>query len=162
MEKLYYSFDDYIKDVRQIYRELNLAGWCPDLVVGLPRGGLIAAVQLSHLLKANFATVGISTRDNATSQLDINDVIGFVDKINQGKRLLFVDDILDSGKTIDILKQHLEKNGVREKYKIATLFFNPSNEYKLTPDYFCTLIDRQHDARWIDFWWENDCFQTTD
>lgn len=162
MEKIYYSFNDYTNDIRTLYRECNLRGWTFDCVVGVPRGGTIPAVQLSHMLKTKFAAVGISTRDNAAPQINVNEIINFVDKINQGQRFLFIDDILDSGKTFAILNEQLEKNGVREKYRTACLFFNPSNPHSLVPDLFCRTIDRNNDQRWIDFWWENDCFQTTD
>jgi hypoxanthine phosphoribosyltransferase len=156
MEKLYYSFEDFSKDVRHIYRECNIKGWRFDCIVGIPRGGVIPAVQLSHMFKTKFATLGITTRDNAATQLNMGDIVGFVDKINQGQKLLFIDDILDSGKTLNILVEQLRKNGVREKYRIATLFHNPHNAFLLTPDIHCRIIDRSNDQRWIDFWWEND------
>lgn len=159
MDKIYYSFNEYSVDIRTLYRECNLRGWTFDYVVGIPRGGTVPAVQLSHMLKTKFAAVGISTRDGAAPLINTNEVASFVDKINQGQRFLFIDDILDSGKTFHILKEQLEKNGVREKYKTAALFFNPSNPFLLTPDLYCRIIDRNKDDRWIDFWWENDCFQ---
>lgn len=156
MEKLYYSFDDFSMDVRNIYRECNTRGWNFDYIVGIPRGGVIPAVQLSHMFKTKFATLGITTRDNAATQVNVGDIVGFVDKINQGQKLLFVDDILDSGKTFNILFEQLRKNGVRESYKIATLFYNPHNAFSLTPDIHGRDIDRSRDQRWIEFWWEND------
>lgn len=156
MEKIYYSFDDFSVDVRSLYRECNTRGWNFDYIVGIPRGGVIPAVQLSHILKTKFALAGITTRDNAASQINVGEIVGFVDKINQGQKFLFVDDILDSGKTLSILMEQLQKNGVRENYKIATLFYNPHNPALIKPDLFCRTIDRSQDDRWIDFWWEND------
>ncbi|WP_447406336.1 phosphoribosyltransferase, partial [Clostridium perfringens] len=80
----------------------------PDHIVGIGRGGLVPAVYLSH-------AIGVPTV--SCDQLSGND--GLVDTVlvrvagwaAAGRRLLFVDDINDSGRTIAGLRATLAEAG---------------------------------------------------
>ena len=43
--------------MNKIIREVNLYGFKPDMIVGVQRGGLIPAVQLSHYYEAPLQTI---------------------------------------------------------------------------------------------------------
>lgn len=78
-------------------------------IYGIPRGGLILAVKLSHLL-------------NLPIVLDKKDI---------NKKTLIVDDIIDGGDTIERLFSFL---GRGKKITIASIFYNHSS--KIKPDFF--------------------------
>lgn len=93
--KIYYSWDQLEKDVNQITKELKFISYTFKNIYGVPRGGLILAVMLSHRLKIPL----ILTRARIS------------------KETLIVDDISDSGKT---LKKVIKKGSV-----VATLWTTP-------------------------------------
>ena len=94
-------------------------------VYGIPRGGVIIAVMLSHMLK-----------------------IPYVDRLNDmyGKRFLVVDDIADTGHTLDKMKAEVFKEAC-----FATIHYN-SKESVVEPDYW---VEEKGD-RWIVYPWERD------
>ncbi len=92
-----------------------------DTIFGLPRGGLIPAVMLSH-------KTGISYFD----------VFRF--SIPGNGRVLVVDDICDSGKTL----QHLE-------YKTAVLHYKPHTSI-IEPTFYACKFESDD---WIVYPWEN-------
>jgi len=84
-------------------------------VYGLPRGGLVPAVVLSHLLDITY----VHSREDVTPDT------------------LIVDDIVDKGATIP---RHFPALG--SKFRVAVLFFNPHSPY--TPDFFVRPKKRNH------------------
>lgn len=70
-----------------------------DCIIGLKRGGLVPAVYLSHTLETPMYVADVSHSLSKGDNLDWHDVM-FPD-IEAGKRILIVDDILDSGYTIE-------------------------------------------------------------
>ena len=75
------------------------------------------------------------------------------EKSAAGTKLLFVDDINDSGGTIEyirhLLDQHASDNG---NLRFAVLISNDHS--KASVDYWAQTIDRRHDKRWFVFPWE--------
>ena len=73
--------------------------------------------------------------------------------MNDGQKILLVDDIIDSGETI---RQVIETWGdfPAENLSIACLILNTDQE--TLPDFFHKTIDRKEDERWVKFWWENE------
>ena len=72
--------------------------------------------------------------------------------IQDGKRLLIVDDILDSGRTI---RELLEDWGARrDQIDVAVLIYN--TDQGIVPDYYGRRVDKSKDPSWVHFWWEAD------
>lgn len=107
MDKRYLSWNDIDRAINRLAASINSSGVELSAIGGLPRGGLIPAVMLSHKLQIPFV-----------SQANIGGVIG---------NILIVDDICDSGKT---LKRFKFENDVYT----ATLHWKQSAEYQ--PNYF--------------------------
>ena len=84
VKKAYVSWEDIELDVEKIVAQLSDV----DYVVGIPRGGLIIAVMISHRLGIKHMTI---------DHLEKLEEFGLdIDK----KRILVVDDISDSGQTL--------------------------------------------------------------
>jgi uncharacterized protein len=98
----------------------------PTFVTGVPRGGLIPAVILSH--KFNIPFIGLET---AT----------LLPKTNK-KKILLVDDISDSGKTLEELHKH--------GFITSTLATRDTTSY--LPNVTGETI---YDDTWLVFPWEN-------
>ena len=107
MDKRYLNWNDVDRAINRLVASINSSEIKLDAVGGLPRGGLIPAVLLSHRLSIPFV-----------SQANIASITG---------NILIVDDICDSGKT-------LKKFKFEENVYTATLHWKQLAEYQ--PNYF--------------------------
>jgi len=112
MEKLYVGWEQFDEMVHEL-KEMIPEGKYGKLY-GVPRGGLTIAVRLSHL-------TGIP-----------------MDSIIPNRKILVVDDIADSGKTLEGY----------DSFDTATLFYKATSSKK--PTYFVDETDK-----WVVFPWEN-------
>ena len=70
-----------------------------------------------------------------------------------GTKLLFVDDINDSGGTIASIRNLLAQNGSKtDNLRFAVLIDNYRSKARV--DYTAEVIDRAEDKRWFVFPWE--------
>jgi hypoxanthine phosphoribosyltransferase len=119
----------------------------PDIIVGIARGGIIPANILSDLLKINkVAIIRIEFYEGIAKQRIQPILTHTLNVAVDGKRILIVDDVSDSGQSLKIVKQHLTEKGAME-IKIATLYAKPTTQ--TLPDYFEKTTDC-----WIVFPWE--------
>ena len=155
---------DHQNLVSDIIRQITLSDWRPDYIVGITRGGLTAAVMLSHYFNVRMEALKISLRDEENG-CDSN--LWMAEDAYNGKNILVVDDINDSGATINWLIQdwpsgchpHDDRwfNVWNNNVKFAVLIDNTSSSCKLTMDYVGKEVTKQaHD--WIVFpyesWWK--------
>jgi len=138
---------------RQIYsmllsqsHSIRGSGFCPDVIVGVSRGGWLPARVLSDLLEnANLANAkaesytGIATGGTPSLTQSVSADVA-------GKRVLVVDEVADSGKSLRLVAEHVSALGARE-VKTATLFLKVGCPFK--PDYFAAETDS-----WVVFPWE--------
>ena len=84
-----------------------------DFVVGVSRGGLVPAALLAAKIDKPLVAAYINKKDEI-----------FFDRPDwiKDKNILVVDDIVRSGKTIWLLKNHLEKNCAPKSVSFFTLF----------------------------------------
>lgn len=144
-----YTYNQFVIDADSLVDQIISSGKFYDYVVGVVRGGTIPAVYLSHRLGIPMRTVSWSTFHSDQMRESALDI---ADDIQDGKNVLIVDDILDSGRT---MKELLEDWGCdRDKVGIACLIYNKDQAIK--PDYYGTLISRETYSDWVHFWWEAD------
>lgn len=144
-----YSFTHFKKDADSLVHQITGSGKFYDYVVGVVRGGAVPAVYLSHRLGIPLRMVSWSTFHSDQMRESALDI---ADDIADGKSILIVDDILDSGRT---MKELLEDWGCdRSRVGIACLIYNKDQE--IVPDYYGTLISRESYKDWVNFWWEAD------
>ena len=144
---MYYSSNDFLEDVDKIAHDVINSGIEIDYIVGITRGGLLPAVLLSHRLDVPMRTVSWSTFHKDQMREHAYDI---ADDISEGKKILLVDDILDSGRTMAELLDDWECS--REKIKIAVLLHNTNQS--IIPDFWGRRFSRTDTPAWIDFWWE--------
>ncbi len=138
----------------QIYNMLlNLAekirknGFKPDIIVGVSRGGWPPARVLSDLLgnpnlanvKAEFYLGVAETKGEPTLTQPVSTDVA-------SRKVLIVDEVADSGKSLKLVKEHVIKEGACE-VKIVTIYYKPWSI--VIPDYY-----EKETSRWIVFPWE--------
>ncbi len=118
----------------------------PDAIVAIARGGLMPAALLSYTLKVRrIETVSIESYDGPSRRntLTLTDHTA----LEAFERILIVDDIVDSGRTMQQLLEHFAKRYPQAVIKTASLFYKPSALHR--PDFTC-----KEASEWIDFFWE--------
>lgn len=144
------TWRDIEKLTHKIGDEISDDGLVFDYIVAVGRGGYIPGVILSHYLKLPLLTVLHQTRDTTTKSYQ--DTRWDVEEdINNGKTVLLLDDINDSGKTfLDLLNEWNYNEESRGELITAALLqrYNTASP--------ASLIGRKiRDDRWIVFPWEN-------
>jgi hypoxanthine phosphoribosyltransferase len=119
----------------------------PDIMIAVARGGLAPARILTDLLETpEVATIRIEFYADI-AQPSIQPILKQPLTISvNGKKILLVDDISDSGLSLKVAKQHLIDKGAAQ-VKIATLYAKPSTQ--TVPDYVEKTTER-----WVVFPWE--------
>jgi xanthine phosphoribosyltransferase len=180
MKKIYVSWQGVESLTQEILRQMQLDSWTPDYVVGLTRGGLVPANLISQYLGIPMQTLSVSLRDNESgpeSNLWMSeDAFGYVSNDQRGesgalsdpsyrKKILIVDDINDSGATLNWIKNdwmtsclpdHSAWNEIwGNNVKIATLYDYEASNSELAIDYSADTINKRSDPSWIVFPWEH-------
>jgi len=146
----YITNDAFLADVQSLAQLIDQSDWKPDFIIGIGRGGLVPAVYISHQTKLPMLSIDHSAK-----------VPGFADELlakvaaksAAGQRLLFIDDINDSGGTIAYVRRLLADNGCQaDNLRFAVILTNSRS--RVTVDYWAQIIDRDEDKRWFVFPWE--------
>ena len=147
MKKIWYGWEEIVRDVGVLCRDITISEFTPDVIVGLSRGGLTPGIMLSHWLKKPFKPI-------VTALRDFPDWEEYLPR-KTDKCVLIVDDICDSGVTFKKIQHTLIKNSVHKNcdVRFATLWLN--NEQDIEPDYYVHEIAKDSENAWIDFAWES-------
>lgn len=141
---------EFLQAIEGLSTRLREDSWGVQLLVGVGRGGLVPAVFLSHASGLPMVSI-----DFSTPIPEFNDalVAALAARTRAGERLLFVEDINDSGRTIAALREQLAAAGaVAGAVRFAVLLDNTVSLQ--TVDYAWRSIDRTTDKDWFVFPWE--------
>lgn len=148
MQHIIYTQTQFNHDLQFLVKQIADAEFMPDLIVGILRGGVIPAIHLSHILGCPVKVVEWSTRDSKITDSRQLDKIAV--EADHGKKVLLIDDIVDSGKTLNDIKTRMFDT--RDNVRYASLWYNPSQS--TTVDFYCNTVDRNVDKRWVYMPWE--------
>ena len=162
MKKIFLTWQDVENQTQEILRQLQQDQWRPDYVVGLTRGGLVPANLISQYLECPMETLKVSLRDD-TSQPESN--LWMAEDAYMNKKILIVDDINDTGATLNYIKQDWPSGCMPDtnrwndvwggNVRVAVLYDNESSKSELTVDYSAVTINKAEEDVWIDFPWES-------
>lgn len=146
MEKFYYSYEEFKKDTQKLVNSCR--EYEPDILLAVARGGL----TLSHLMAQAMDMRNLyalnSIHYEGELKLDTFNIFNIPD-VSHARRVLVVDDIVDSGETMEEILRVLKEKFPNVEFKLATIFYKKSAV--LQPDY--TVREAKE---WIDFFWEVD------
>ena len=161
MKKIYYSWQDVEHQTQEILRQLQRDDWMPDYVVGLTRGGLVPANLISQYLEVRMETLKISLRDD-TQAPESN--LWMAEDAFEGSKILIVDDINDSGATLNYIKQDWQSSCFPKdkrwkkiwgnNVRVAVLVDNETSASKLKIHYSAVDLNKAEEDCWIVFPWE--------
>lgn len=150
------AHDAFVADVKALAASVAAdREWRPDFLIGIGRGGLVPAVFLSHATGVPTLSCDLSSqvRDFADEVLVRLAARTRATNGKGGERLLFVDDINDSGRTIGLLRAALAGAGAAPgAVRFATLIDNAVSAQRV--DHAARTIDRTVTKDWYVFPWE--------
>jgi hypoxanthine phosphoribosyltransferase len=127
--------------------KIRQSGFKPDVIVGVTRGGWIPARVLSDLLEIpHLVTVGVEFYVGVAETRNEPVLTQLVSEEVDSKKALLVDDVADTGKSLQLAREHLRQLGTRE-VRIATVYRKPFSVIK--PDYY-----EKETRRWVVFPWD--------
>lgn len=141
------TWDGFGEATRDLARRILDDGFEPEVVVAIARGGLLPAGAIAYGLGAkNCGALNVEFYTGIGTVLDAPEVLppeldmAYLD----GRRVLLVDDVADSGRTLALAVDLLRGQGA--DVRSVTIYTKPS--MIITPDYAWKATDL-----WIDFPW---------
>ncbi len=140
---IFYSYDEFSKDVEVMAKDLQSFG-C-DAIVAIARGGMTLGHFLAeHMSIRNLYSLNSVHYDNQ-KKLEYIKVYNIPD-LSKSKKVVIVDDIIDSGETMYEITLLLEKRFPEVEFKNAAIFYKPNSLIK--PDFAV-----KEAKGWIEFFW---------
>ncbi|QNG20480.1 phosphoribosyltransferase [Rhodococcus triatomae] len=143
------TWDTFGTAAREVAADVVGSGYRPDIVIAIARGGLIPAgaiayamgIKASGTLNVEFYSDIEETLPDPVVLEPLLDTNALVDK-----KLLVVDDVADSGRTLDLVLDLLTVHA--SEVRSAVIYTKPRTV--VAPDYSWRETDR-----WIDFPWSS-------
>jgi len=142
----YYSYEEFVVDTKKLV-SLSKA-FEADTLLAIARGGLSLGHAYAHAVdnRRLFAINSILYEKDAIGQ---SCEIFNTPELKDAKKVLILDDIIDSGQTIKEVLALLQQCFPHIEFKIASLFYKPTAV--IQPDF---AVREARD--WIEFFWEKD------
>ncbi|TCS38956.1 phosphoribosyltransferase [Reinekea marinisedimentorum] len=149
MEKTYLSGEQLLTDSFKLAQKVLLSGFKPSFIIAIWRGGAPIGIAVQEYLSYHgIETDNIAIRtssyaagiDQQSREVKVLDLNYLVKNVQDSDSLLIVDDVFDTGRSIDaVLKQLKEKtrNNMPKDIRIAVPFYKPTRrEVDFEPDYY--------------------------
>ncbi|MDD4050042.1 MAG: phosphoribosyltransferase [Candidatus ainarchaeum sp.] len=148
MVKIKLTYTQIENDCKKIFLQLKKENYIPDVILGISVGGLFPAIHLSRLLD-NKNLFSIAVKSYSKEKRGKIELINFPDKkFLKNKTILIVDEIVDSGKTIQFISSLLKEKYKPKDVKIASIYVNKKNCASYPDFYSKTNVD------WLIFPWD--------
>ena len=148
MSKLYLDAQTLLDDSFKLAAEVIKSDFQPTFIVALWRGGVPMGVAVQDFLQyfgVNTDHIAIRTSyysniDNKAPEVAVYGMNYLIKKCHHKDKLLFVDDVFDTGKTLQAVIQHLRSVARRNTpgdIRVAVPYYKPTrNETDIVPDYY--------------------------
>lgn len=145
MSELNISWDDYHQSIELLAQQIATSKWEFNQIVCIARGGLRVGDILSRIFDRPLAIISASSYDaHQRGKLSISSKIAMTTN-KLGSRVLLVDDLVDSGVTLEQVAKLLHQNYLEiTDLKTAVIWYKSSSIYR--PDYYIKYLA---DNPWI-------------
>lgn len=153
MHKFYISAEELLLTSYQLAANILNDGFFPDFIVAVWRGGTPVGIAVQEMMAfCGIETDHIAIRTSSYAGIDqqkkevmVHNLGYLIDHIDAHHRLLIVDDVFDSGRSISAILEHLKKfarSNTPKDIRIATPYYKPAkNVTEIEPDYCVKRID---------------------
>ncbi len=141
------SWDEIYDMLLALADMIRRDGFSPNVIVGVSRGGWPPARVMSDLLgNVELANVRVEFYRGVAETGSKPIITQPLSMPVKGKKVLIMDDVADTGKSLELVKKHVLEHKVSE-VKIATIYYKPWSI--IMPDYYIRVT-----RRWVIFPWE--------
>ncbi len=145
MEKKFISANTlYLKSLK-LAKRIKDSGFVPDILIALWRGGTPVGIVIHEFYRYSGQDIkfhkairtesyhGIDNR----GEIKIEAFPDLIELLNENTKLLIVDDIFDSGKTVNAIVEKINSLNKKPNIKIATVYYKlKRNVTKIKPDFY--------------------------
>ena len=158
MEKRFITAQELLEDSFRVAAKVFEDGFRPQFIVGIWRGGApigiavqeyfdFKKVETDHIAVRTSSYYGINQQ---SKEIKVHGLHYIIENANAEDGLLIVDDVFDSGRSIEALIAQLKKltrNNMPKDVRIACPWYKPQNsKVELVPDYYV-----HESAEWLVF-----------
>src|ERR1700677_5088516 len=154
MGKNFISANSLLRDSIELARRIVHSGYRPTFLVAMWRGGTPIGIAVQEVLEyhsihtdhiairtSSYTGIGTQTKTVRVHALDY-----LVSQLTAEDELLLVDDVFDSGRSLEAVIAELKRRCRRnlpEKIRIATVYYKPArNRSTLIPDYYVRATEQ--------------------
>ncbi|KXI30778.1 phosphoribosyltransferase [Paraglaciecola hydrolytica] len=153
MEKTFITAQQLLEDSFRLASQVYEDGFRPTFIIGIWRGGApigIAVQEYFDFKKVVTDHIAVRTSsyygiDQQSKTIKVHGLHYLIENANKEDTLLIVDDVFDSGRSVDALVKQIKKlsrANMPHDVRIATPYFKPkNNKTELTPNYFVHISD---------------------
>lgn len=151
--KEFIAADSLLRDSLALGMQIVRSGFQPTFLVGIWRGGAPIGIAVQEVLEYHgidcdhlaIRTSSYNGIDQRDGEVRVHAVDYLVSRLTAEDRLLLIDDIFDSGRSMEAVIAELRRRCRRnmpEEVRIATVYFKPlRNRTTLQPDYCVRTTD---------------------
>jgi hypoxanthine phosphoribosyltransferase len=152
MTKRFVAADDFLRDSFQLAANISAAGFHPDFLVGLWRGGSAVGIAVQEGLdflgtKTDHIAIrtsyrGAASYDEMVSKAESIRVHGLqylLENLCAHHSLLIVDDVYSTGSSVKAVIDQLTlktRRNLPQDIRVASVWYRPSEKTLRVPDYF--------------------------
>ena len=133
---------------RTVASNLTLHGYKIERIVGLSRGGLLPGIILSHMMEVPFTPISYSSKNGKGDNRNHDNQLPVIKE----NIILFIDDIIDSARTMLEVTQHYDKQ-LKQTFSFS-LYYKERTPEVYKPTFHWITIPEGFDE-WITFPFEN-------
>ncbi|WND03156.1 phosphoribosyltransferase family protein [Temperatibacter marinus] len=152
IQKVYISAQELLDMSFKLGLNILESGFKPKFIVGVWRGGTPTGIAVQEVMEYyGLKTDHISIRTSSyvgmqqQKEVHVHGLEYIINNINSEDSLLIVDDVFDSGRSVEALIQQLRhtcRKNTPEVIKVATCYYKPAkNVTSLTPDFYIEETD---------------------
>ena len=147
MEKVFISAESLLRDSMELAIRIVRSGFRPTFLVAVWRGGAPIGITVQEVLEYHgihadhiaIRTSSYTGIDNQAKTVRVHAIDYLVSRLSAEDQLLLVDDVFDSGLSIEAIIRELSnrcRRNLPEQIRIATAYYKPArNRSLLKPDY---------------------------
>ncbi|MFT5220182.1 MAG: hypoxanthine phosphoribosyltransferase [Planctomycetota bacterium] len=149
MDKTYITAQQLLEDSFRLAHQVYSSGFKPHFIVGIWRGGAPVGIAVQEFFEfKGIQTDHISVRTSSyyginkqAKKIRVHGLHYLIENANADDGLLIVDDVFDSGRSVDALIKQIKKQSRKNApsdIRVACPWYKPSkNAVKFEPDYYC-------------------------
>lgn len=151
--KIYIAANELLADSFRLGWQVLDSGFAPTHLVGIWRGGAPVGIAVQELLEYQghhcdhiaIRTSSYTGIDSVGPEVRVFALGHLIDTLNPDDRLLVIDDVFDSGRSIEAFLRELRlrcRHNTPREVRIATVYWKPArNSTALKPDFFVHQTD---------------------